>query len=150
MKVNLGCGKDVRHGYVNVDNDPSITGVYQLDIRQFPDAYRRTNGEPLEEVLMLDVLQCLTPDEFATLLAGLVPLMHPDGKIVIKDTDYSLLAHRIVYSLANIREVNAIYAPGRRGIFNRANVVAHAESVGLYEAEAYYNNVDFGVTLRVK
>jgi hypothetical protein len=105
--------------------------------------------DPITEVLLINVLRCLTPGEFAKLLVDLQPLLAADGRVVIKDTDYTLLADHIMLNNLSIQEVNNIlYGTGYRGVFNRSNVIAHANSIGMYEDEAYYSGYEFGVILR--
>lgn len=148
MKVNLGCGRDVRDGYINVDIDTSIANITHLDIRKFPEEYKKANA-PLTEVLLLNVIHQITAEETANLITALVPLLAPNGKIVITDIDYDMVANAVVHNRCDIFMLNTqfLYRPGQKSIYNKTNIVAHAESSGLFCAESYFNGCQFGVVL---
>lgn len=149
MKVNLGCGKDVRDGYVNVDIDTRILNITHMDMRKFPEEYKKSNGQPLTEVLLLNAIHQITAEETANLITALVPLLAQDGKIVITDIDYDMVANKIAYNRCDIFMLNTdfFYRPGQKSIYNKTNVVAHAESSGLFCLESYYSDCLFGVVL---
>lgn len=64
MKVNLGCGKDVREGWVNVDHGPRLPdGVVNVDLDRIgPQPGKRTlpwRGGSVEEIHMSHVIEHL-------------------------------------------------------------------------------------------
>lgn len=54
MKLNLGCGPDVREGYVNVDYQDTRDGVTSVDLSQLPWPF---DDDSVDEILMLDLLE---------------------------------------------------------------------------------------------
>ncbi len=82
-KLNLGCGTDVRQGYVNIDVAP-LPGV---------DLVRDLNDLPLpfpagsvDEVLCKDVLEHL---EYIPLLRELQRMLAPGGRLVIESPHFT-------------------------------------------------------------
>lgn len=53
MKLNLGCGPDIKSGYTNVDFR-ELSGVTPMDLSQFPWKFE---DECADEILMLDFLE---------------------------------------------------------------------------------------------
>ena len=54
MKLNLGCGNDIREGYVNVDFRKTHPSVLQVDLSKFPWPFE---NDSVDEILMLDFLE---------------------------------------------------------------------------------------------
>lgn len=54
MRLNLGCGDDVRDGYVNVDFRKTRSSVFPVDLSVFPWPFA---DDSAEEILMLDFLE---------------------------------------------------------------------------------------------
>jgi len=54
MKLNLGCGPDVRMGYINVDYQDTRDGVVNIDLSQLPWPF---GDNSVDEILMLDLLE---------------------------------------------------------------------------------------------
>lgn len=148
MKINLGCGDDIRDGYINVDINKQLKGVNIIDIKDFAKAYSEQQGTTATEILLLNVAHQFTPNEFAPILADLKKILAPGGSIVITDVDYDIIANLLVYKNMDIIGLNQLlYRPGQRGLFSLTNIIAHAESIGLFVEESYYNGVNFGVKL---
>jgi ubiquinone/menaquinone biosynthesis C-methylase UbiE len=77
MKLNLGCGMDIRHGYFNFDNgssNPLVDGVEHLDLNWeiWPIA-----GNSADEILMWHVLEHLPKTE--TVMENVHRILKPDG-----------------------------------------------------------------------
>ncbi len=54
MKLNLGCGDDIREGYTNVDFRQTHPSVLQVDLSKFPWPFADNS---VDEILMLDFLE---------------------------------------------------------------------------------------------
>lgn len=83
QKLNLGCGTDIRAGYVNIDS-AALAGVDRvLDIAReslpFPD-------ESCEEVLAQDVLEHL---DYLPVLAEIHRVLAPSGRLVVRVPHYT-------------------------------------------------------------
>ncbi len=81
-KLNLGCGKDIREGWTNVDRVTWAKGVlrYDLDEDLPPDG-------PWDLILMQDVMEHLKNPHFAVLSA--IHVLSDDGALVIRGPHYT-------------------------------------------------------------
>jgi predicted SAM-dependent methyltransferase len=82
MKLNLGCGADIRHGYINVDFgdrqgyvDTDTTGFQSADLTKFPWPW---TSNSVDEILMWHVLEHL-PDTART-IAEVHSILKPGGR----------------------------------------------------------------------
>lgn len=74
VKLNLGCGSDVRPGYVNVDKFPASDGVLKADFPKLPF------GEDFaDEILLYHVLEHFGYADGLTLLQEIVRVLKPQG-----------------------------------------------------------------------
>lgn len=93
MKLNLGCGPDIREGYTN------------LDVRDIDGALRRDVSDPesmscfrgCSYILALDVLEHFPQVEAEKALAMWVDLLNPGGTIEVQCPDV-IHAAQIAYS----------------------------------------------------
>ena len=74
MKLNLGCGPDIRPGYVNSD---LLGGEAPCDLRKFPWPWPDGCAD---EILMWHVLEHL-PDTYAT-MAEIKRILKPGGRFI--------------------------------------------------------------------
>lgn len=80
MKLNLGCGKDYRPGYVNVDVLPGVGADVVRDITQtLPWA-----DGGVEEVVAQDVLEHLTLEQQRGVLGEIARVLQPNGRLVCR------------------------------------------------------------------
>ncbi len=54
MKLNVGCGQDVRQGYVNVDFRADLPGIMLADLSILPWPFSDSTAD---EIMMLDFLE---------------------------------------------------------------------------------------------
>jgi len=88
MRINLGCGTDVRPGYVNVDSR-ELPGVDRVtDLSKFPWPF---DSESVEEVLMLDFLEHFPYGSTAAILMECYRILRPGGQLVIQVPDAEIL-----------------------------------------------------------
>jgi len=88
MKLNLGCGTDVRSGYTNVDFR-ELHGVDRVvDLSLFPWPF---GTEECEEVLMLDFLEHFPYSVTDRLLVECYRILRPMGELVIQVPDAEIL-----------------------------------------------------------
>jgi len=80
IKLNLGCGKDKRNGYIDIDADPKTKPDFVLNLTQkLP-----YSDNSVSEIIMQDVLEHLTKEEGARLLKECGRVLISSGKITIR------------------------------------------------------------------
>jgi predicted SAM-dependent methyltransferase len=88
MKLNLGCGSDIRPGYVNVDFRllPGVDLV--VDLSAFPWGFEDGSAE---EVLLLDFLEHFPYSQTRRIMLECHRVLHEDGRVVIQAPDAKIL-----------------------------------------------------------
>lgn len=82
VRLNLGCGGDVREGWINVDLYPCDSRVQKCDIRALPF----TPGT-VDEILAQDSLEHISHREAGEVLLHWLSLLRPGGTITIRSPD---------------------------------------------------------------
>ncbi len=82
-KLNLGCGTDIRDGYINLDIAPlnGVDIVHNIESGPLPFA-----DETFEEVLCLDILEHL---EYVPVLKEIHRILKKNGKVIIRVPHFS-------------------------------------------------------------
>jgi len=78
VKLNIGCGKDIRDGYVNIDIRKTHPSVIIADVRSLP--YKENS---IDEIRASDVYEHVGFRESEKLLKHWVSLLKNGGKIYI-------------------------------------------------------------------
>lgn len=82
MKLNLGCGGDVREGWTNIDLFVAAPGVTELDVCSLPFP----EGSA-EYVLAQDVLEHIPHRRVKAVFASWSRLLAPQGKLEVRCPD---------------------------------------------------------------
>ena len=100
LKLNLGCGKNIKEGYVNIDITSSNNKVIKSDIRRLP----QYEDNSIDEIFLNQVLEHLNNKDFVLLDVQFTnPHLDMFGAIEISFEEYNDLL-----SIAYSREVNFI------------------------------------------
>ena len=131
MKLNLGCGTDIRKGFINIDSRelPGVDRVFDL-------ASDETLGAPgsVDYILAQDILEHFPQADAKRILASWVKLLKPGGVIEIQTPD---IREAVEKSLGDDWMIRRIYGgqeyPGNfhKAGFTRATMKRLLESVGL-------------------
>ena len=84
MKVNLGCGKKIKEGWLNIDLISTGEGVLVYDIKKglpFPDS-------SVEEILLQEVIEHLSVDEAKRLAMECYRVLMFGGKLTVTTPDF--------------------------------------------------------------
>lgn len=84
MKLNLGCGDDVKPGYTNVDFRQTDPSVVQVDLSKFPWPFE---DESADEIMMLDFLEHFPYAITPSILLECQRVLKPEGTVVIQVPD---------------------------------------------------------------
>ena len=83
-RLNLGCGKHLKQGYINIDLYSQTDGVVIQDIRKLLDYYKPGT---IDEIYASDVIEHISHKEVKEVLSTWCSLLKPGGKIYIKTPD---------------------------------------------------------------
>lgn len=89
MKLNLGCGHDIREGYVNVDFRATHPTVQVVDLSKFPWPFENQSAD---EILMLDFLEHFPYAQTQRILLECYRILKPEGELVVQVPDAEHLA----------------------------------------------------------
>lgn len=91
MKLNLGCGTDIKKGFCNVDIR-KIDGVDMVaDVRSLP-----VPDNSIEEINAYDVLEHLPFQETVSTLTHWIDKLKPGGKIIVRVPDLEKILRKLV------------------------------------------------------
>jgi predicted SAM-dependent methyltransferase len=82
IKLNLGCGSDIRPGYVNVDKFPASDDVVQADFPHLPFP-----ANTAEEIVLSHVLEHFGYADGETLCKEMLRVLRPSGMAFIEVPD---------------------------------------------------------------
>lgn len=93
IRLNLGCGADIKQGYINIDQR-WIEGVNQVaDVSRLP--YK---DKSVTEVLANDVIEHFPREQTEMVLKEWIRVLRPDGILKIQCPDVRTLAYGLVYN----------------------------------------------------
>ena len=132
-RLNLGCGTDIRPGFVNLDSAdlPGVDVVH--DLRELPLPFE--DGR-FEEVVCQDVLEHV---DYAPLLGEIHRVMRPGGRLHVRSPHFTSRAvyldptHRTAFSIDTLRffvrgdafAERAYYFPFAFAGLERAHITFH-------------------------
>lgn len=137
MKLNLGCGGDLRPGYINIDlaaNPAFPADLFRQGDVSSLDWVCPENGA--EEILVLDVLRFLPWTQLDQIIGGWISRLAPGGTLTITTPDLHQVAAMIVNDQVDL-------ATAQRTLFGeqmhagnscRSAIDAHALCQGLVGA----------------
>lgn len=91
MRLNLGCGPDLREGYVNVDARPGADLV--VDLSKFPWPWP---DDSVEQILMLDFLEHFSYRKTDKILEECWRVLMPSSEIIIQVPDFEECAKAVL------------------------------------------------------
>lgn len=84
MRLNLGCGDDIRDGYVNVDQRRTHPSVYECDLSKFPWPWATGVAD---EIMMLDFLEHFPYRDTDRILLECFRVLKAGGELVVQVPD---------------------------------------------------------------
>lgn len=95
MKLNLGCGDDIRPGYTNVDFRKTDASVLEADLSVFPWPFADNSAD---EIMMLDFLEHFPYGKTHQILMECHRVLRPGASLVVQVPDAEILASTFVGS----------------------------------------------------
>ena len=84
MKLNLGCGTDIKNGYVNLDIMPGKEVDVVHDVNKFPYPFPKNH---FDEIYASHILEHV--DDVMKVMAEIYRILKPNGTIEVKVPYYS-------------------------------------------------------------
>ncbi len=150
LKLNLGCGNDIRKGYCNIDSR-KLPGVdLNADVKQLP-----FKEETVDEILASDVYEHVSHRDSLDLLEHWTGLLKEDGVLIIRapclDTILQCLLNATDLEQIQIG-INALYGEQEYNENSHYTIcqsnltTAHLESVGMKDIK--YKMEDTNIIFR--
>lgn len=79
-KYNLGCGDDIRDGWVNVDKDPESPADIRYDLEDLPWPWKSRSADT---ILMDNVFEHIHPRHRAGVINECYRLLDPNGRFIM-------------------------------------------------------------------
>ncbi|KKN58712.1 hypothetical protein LCGC14_0549480 [marine sediment metagenome] len=151
MKINLGCGNDIRSGYINVDRIPQ--GKNPLDTYRQGDIGSLdwlTEDATVDEIVALDCLEYLPINLIKQALTNWAQKLSSGGTLKILVPDCHAIAKSFSQGQFNLQEYSQMILGTQEGNDNRLSVIDAAtllstlQEIGLtislkrYEGVAIY------------
>lgn len=110
MKLNLGCGTDIRTGYVNIDRLPSPTMPDTIDYKQgdIQSLDWLTEDNTVSEIVAIDCIEYLSPDIIQQSLSNWGRKLVAGGLLKILMPDCHIVAKAFVQGQFNLQEYSQI------------------------------------------
>lgn len=124
MKINLGCGNDIRPGYVNIDRMPR--GKESEDIYRQGDISSLdwlTEDSTIDEILAIDCLVYLPINTIKQTLANWAQKLSTGGTLKILVPDCHLIAKSFVQGQFNLQEYSQIIFGTQKENDNRLSII---------------------------
>jgi len=104
LKLNLGCGKDIREGYVNIDlhSDPvHESKVLKMDVTNLSEF----KTDSVDEILALDIIEHHPGIKIEKIIQEWIRVLKPGGKILIRTPDIEVVCE-IYFKQAKEGKIN--------------------------------------------
>lgn len=124
MRLNLGCGNDIRSGYLNIDRSPPGQAP--------PDVYRQgdigsldwlAEDNTVNEIIALDCLEYLPANAVKQALINWVQKLTAKGTLKILVPDCHAVAKAFAQGQFNLQEYSRITFGTQEGNDNRLSII---------------------------
>ena len=97
MKLNLGCGKDIKEGYVNCDFFSNDKNVKKVDLDKLPLPFKDSS---IKEIIMKDTFEHLHVDRLE-FMKEIHRILKPNGMIKIEVPTFTFSADHTIPMITN-------------------------------------------------
>jgi len=94
MKLNLGCGDDVREGYINIDVRKTKPNVLVLDLEK--ELLKPFPSESAEEIIAKDFVEHISWRRVEDLLKDIFRVLKKGGRLFIQVPDLEAIARKVI------------------------------------------------------
>jgi len=94
MKLNLGCGDDVREGYINIDVRKTKTNVLVLDLEK--ELLKPFPNESADEIIARDFIEHVSWRRVEDLLKDIFRVLKRGGRLYVQAPDLEAIARKVI------------------------------------------------------
>lgn len=109
VRINLGCGEDIRPGYLNIDADSSDPGVIVMNISEIGEIFGRG---AVDEIIARDVLEHVGLPSARRWISTWAELLRPRGKIFVQTVCLDLIIEAYQSKAINSHQLNYLLFAG--------------------------------------
>lgn len=142
-KLNLGCGDDIRSGYLNIDFRQTHPNVIITDLSKRPWPFA---NESANEILMLDFLEHFPYVDTIPILFECYRVLEPNGTVVIQVPDATQVCRAIIQEgdyLCNRCERPTTWDPSCSGCGGSRDTVSHDAVKRLFGGQNHVGNFHY-------
>ncbi len=143
MKLNLGCGTDIRSGYINIDRIPQTQ--VSADIYKQGDICSLdwlTEDNTVNEIVALDCMEYLPTNMIKQALTNWAQKLSADGILKILVPDCHAVAKAFAQGQFSLEEYSRVIFGTQEGNDNRLSTIDTATLLNLLEG--------IGLTIQLK
>lgn len=107
IKLNLGCAKDIKDGYTNIDTCPFNESVVKMDIRNL-----QFENSTVDEIYAKDIIEHMPFQESIECLEKWCKLLKPNGSIFIQTICFDSFIESYSLKIWDIQTVNYMLFAG--------------------------------------
>jgi predicted SAM-dependent methyltransferase len=145
MKLNLGCGSDIREGYLNIDINQSNNKVIKLDIRNIPDNI--CPNDSCDEILAINLVEYLKLSDLVIVMKCWYDKLIKNGIVYVESTEARLIGNMLSFEQISLEHVNGILypdvIPSTKSIYNLSGLETFMKSIGFNTLSKGYRGNSF-------
>lgn len=115
VRLNLGCGDDLKRGYINIDLHASSDFVTRMDFRALNFA-----DSSVDEIYAKDILAHVGLPDAMTCLANWARILRPGGKLTVQTPCLTLMIEGLASGHLGLEQINYFLFAGVRHVDGRA------------------------------
>lgn len=150
MRLNLGCGQDIRQGYTNIDVIFGNKDIKYGDFKNLNACGILPNS--VEEMLAINTIQYIRYPDLANVFLNWVDKLQIGGTIYIESLDSNMLGTVVTYDLKHIQEINNILYPVEKmppcGIYSLMSIETFLLSNGCETVMKGLKDLSFYIQLK--
>ena len=128
IRLNLGCGDDIRKGYLNVDLNVSSPDVVKHDVCNLQGLVLKNS---VSEILASSIIEYIPFDKFPIVIKSWIETLKSGGQIYIESLDYNKFGIMIEFEHVDIGEINKQLYSGQKSIYNVINLELLLRQLGM-------------------
>lgn len=138
IKLNLGCGKDIKREYINIDLFSDDQRVKKHNVENLDDI---AFDESVDEILALDILEHISYNKTIEVLKNWYSKLRIGGKLIIQSPCIDLICNRLMSEIGR-EEIEImlarIFSVDDEGMHHRTAL--SLRTIEIYLQEAGFKN----------